>query len=285
MFSHQFELSVLRRYPFDTVKVRLQTLGASAPAASATGLSFSGPMDCIVKTWKNDGFMGFYRGLSSPVVGAAFEAAVLFSSFGQMTYLMTGSKLPENMTMQQVLTAGAVSGFAVAHVLAPVELVKCKIQVQTKGRSGAIYSGPLHCAYSIMKSQGPLALFHGYQATVFREIPGNIAWFGAYETAIRSMTPVGQKRESLPSYYPAIAGALGGMGYWLSMFPIDTVKSRIQSGVGTTGGSFFSVFAKILASEGLRGLYAGMGITLARALPSNALIFTVYEEASRFMNK
>ncbi len=279
-------LTIARRYPFDTVKVRLQTLGTSVSAASASGPSFSGPVDCIVKTWKNDGFMGFYRGLSSPVVGAAFEAAVLFSSFGQMTYFMTGSKLPENMTMPQVFAAGAVSGFAVAHVLAPVELVKCKIQVQTKGiAAAAVYSGPLHCAYSIVKSQGPLALFHGYQSTVFREIPGNIAWFGAYEAVIRALTPAGQKRESLPSYYPAIAGALGGMGYWLSMFPIDTVKSRIQSGVGTTGGSFHTVFGKLLASEGIRGLYAGMGITLARALPSNALIFTVYEELSRFLNK
>jgi hypothetical protein len=69
------------------------------------------------------------------------------------------------------------------------------------------------------------------------------------------------------------------------MFPIDTVKSRIQSGVGATGTSFSSVFSKILASEGLRGLYAGMGITLARALPSNALIFTVYEQSSRFLSK
>ena len=229
--------------------------------------------------------MGFYRGLSSPVIGAAFEAAVLFSSFGQMTYLLTGTKLSENMSMPQVLLSGAASGFAVAHVLTPVELVKCKIQVQTKGYSGPVYRGPLHCAYSIVKSEGLMALYHGYQATVFREIPGNIAWFGAYEFVIRALTPPGQKRESLPSYYPAIAGALGGMGYWLSMFPIDTVKSRIQSGVGAAGGSFSGVFMKILTSEGLRGLYAGMGVTLARALPSNALIFTVYEQVSRFLSK
>jgi hypothetical protein len=229
--------------------------------------------------------MGFYRGLSSPVVGAAFEAAVLFSSFGQMTYLITGAKLPENMSMPQVLVSGAASGFAVAHVLAPIELVKCKIQVQTKGHTASAYSGPLQCAYSILKSQGPLALFHGYQSTVLREIPGNIAWFGAYETVIRALTPVGQKRESLPSYYPAVAGALGGMGYWLSMFPIDTVKSRIQAGIGTTQISFSVIFMKILKTEGLRGLYAGMGITLLRAMPSNALIFTVYEQVSRLLSK
>ena len=93
------------RYPFDTVKVRLQTLSASS--ASAAEIGFAGPMDCIIKTWKNDGFMGFYRGLSSPVIGAAFEAAVLFSSFGQMTYLMTGTKLPENLSMPQVFLSGA----------------------------------------------------------------------------------------------------------------------------------------------------------------------------------
>ncbi len=266
------------------MKVRLQTLGASA-SSSAGSVAFEGPLDCIAKTWKNDGFMGFYRGLSSPVIGAAFEAAVLFSSFGQMTFVLTGTKLPENMSLPQVFFSGAASGFAVAHVLTPVELIKCKMQIQTKGWTGAVYRGPLHCAVSIVKSQGPLALFHGYQSTVFREIPGNIAWFGAYETVIRALTPAGQKRDSLPPYYPAIAGALGGIGYWCSMFPIDTVKSRIQSGVASSGGSFSSVFLKILSTEGLRGLYAGMGITLARALPSNALIFTVYEQVSQFLNK
>ena len=36
-------------------------------------------LNCSAKTYSQDGFMGFYRGVSAPVVGAAFEAAAVFS--------------------------------------------------------------------------------------------------------------------------------------------------------------------------------------------------------------
>lgn len=39
-------------FPFDTVKVRLQT---------STNDTFNGTFDCIVKTYKNEGFLGFYK--------------------------------------------------------------------------------------------------------------------------------------------------------------------------------------------------------------------------------
>lgn len=68
-----------------------------------------------------------------------------------------------------------------------------------------------------------------------REIPGNMAWFGSYETFCRLLTKEGQKRSDLSPVMTAAAGALGGVGYWGSMFPIDTVKSKMQSGMEGSG--------------------------------------------------
>jgi ornithine carrier protein len=61
-------------YPFDTVKVRLQSQPDHLP------LRYTGPLDCFKQSLKQDGFIGIYRGISAPLVGAAVENACLFFS-------------------------------------------------------------------------------------------------------------------------------------------------------------------------------------------------------------
>lgn len=61
-------------YPFDTVKVRLQSQPNHLP------LQYTGPLDCFKKSVKQDGFIGIYRGVSAPLVGAAVETSCLFFS-------------------------------------------------------------------------------------------------------------------------------------------------------------------------------------------------------------
>jgi ornithine carrier protein len=61
-------------YPFDTVKVRLQSQPDSLP------LRYTGPLDCFKKSLQRDGFIGIYRGISAPLVGAAVETSTLFFS-------------------------------------------------------------------------------------------------------------------------------------------------------------------------------------------------------------
>lgn len=61
-------------YPFDTVKVRLQSQPDGQP------LRYTGPLDCFKKSLQRDGFIGIYRGISAPLVGAAVETSSLFFS-------------------------------------------------------------------------------------------------------------------------------------------------------------------------------------------------------------
>lgn len=61
-------------YPFDTIKVRLQSQPNHLP------LRYNGPWDCFRKSLKQDGFIGIYRGISAPLVGAAVESSCLFFS-------------------------------------------------------------------------------------------------------------------------------------------------------------------------------------------------------------
>jgi ornithine carrier protein len=75
-----------------------------------------------------------HQGLASPVFGSAFENAVLFTAFGQTNRLLWGKDSPAPMPM--VLVSGMIGGVAVATVLTPVELVKCRMQVTRECKAG-----------------------------------------------------------------------------------------------------------------------------------------------------
>ncbi|KAL8707641.1 MAG: hypothetical protein Q9220_007379 [cf. Caloplaca sp. 1 TL-2023] len=63
-----------------------------------------------------------------------------------------------------------------------------------------------------------------------------------------------------------LAGAVAGTTVDLSLYPIDTLKTRLQSSPG------------FYASGGFRGVYAGVGSAIVGSAPGAALFFVTYEE-------
>jgi hypothetical protein len=140
--------------------------------------------------------------------------------------LPPGAELP----MPYVLLAGAGTGLAVSFVLTPIELVKCRMQVQgMQPLNMQRYSSTMDCLTRSIREEGMRVLYRGHLATMLRETPGTACWFGAYESFVRVMTPAGGKREDLSSLAIICAGGLGGMAYWAVMYPCDTVKSVQQT--------------------------------------------------------
>ncbi|XP_030926239.1 uncharacterized protein LOC126692462 [Quercus robur] len=79
-----------------------------------------------------------------------------------------------------------------------------------------------------------------------------------------------------------IAGSIAGMVEHMAMFPVDTLKTRMQA-IGA-GGSFpvqhigvRQALGSILKLEGLAGLYRGIGAMGLGAGPAHAVYFSVYE--------
>jgi len=136
---------------------------------------------------------------------------------------------------------------------------------------------------AIYRHQGLLGFWHGQMGTLIRETGGSSAWFGSYEgmKVFFRKYGTGKAEESLPFGEQMIAGAIAGMSYNFIFYPADTIKSRMQTEdvKGMTGGgrTFGAVGSALWKQHGLRGLYRGCGITVARAAPSSAFIFTIYE--------
>ena len=103
----------------------------------------------------------------------------------------------------------------------------------------------------------------------------------------RRLTPVdpvtGKPSGNLSLTAITCAGAAAGVAMWIPVFPVDTVKSRLQTmeGKPTVGG----VISGLYSRGGIKAFFPGFGPALARAVPANAATFLGVELAHQFMNK
>ena len=123
------------------------------------------------------------------------------------------------------------------------ELVKCKIQVQNATKSGAattgihgeeLFRGPVDVVVKTLRKEGIQGLYRGHTACLLRELPGNFAWFGVYESCLRFVQErFGYKdRADVPLHLKALSGSVGGVFYWAVPYPLDTVKVRSLLSLG-----------------------------------------------------
>jgi ornithine carrier protein len=276
-------------YPFDTVKVRLQSQPDHLP------LRYTGPLDCFRQSLAQDGVRSLYRGVSAPLVGAAAENASLFFAYRLAQDLLKATVLPvqpgDKLPLTALVSAGAMSGAVTSLVLTPIELVKCRMQVPVQSpldptlgsRAGLATKslGPLAVISDVFRREGVAGFWRGQLGTLLRETGGGAAWFGSYEclTAFFKSRVRDTDPEGIPVWQQMLAGAVAGMSYNFIFFPADTIKSKMQTGELTNVKPTFSYVAKELyKAHGVKGLYRGCGITVARSAPSSALIFTIYEK-------
>ncbi|CAG8745155.1 7062_t:CDS:2, partial [Racocetra persica] len=298
----------LVEYPFDTVKTRLQ-------AQPLDYKIFKGPLDCFKQTISHEGLWGLYRGMSSPMVGAMLENAMLFLAYNQIQMMIKEYTTPAykrhllydknsveevSLDLGQLCLAGALSGALASFVLTPVELIKCKLQVQEtftynkSTTSNPIYTGPLSVIKHTFKQHGIRGFYCGHSGTFIRETSGGAIWFGTYEFISKMFMhqkaktmKIDQnliKKSDINPIQLMIAGACAGMAYNLFVFPADSIKSQMQTeeemmqatGKTVTKRGFIRVARDLYKADGIPGFYRGCGITVARAAPSSAIIFMTY---------
>ncbi|XP_035674964.1 mitoferrin-2-like [Branchiostoma floridae] len=80
------------------------------------------------------------------------------------------------------------------------------------------------------------------------------------------------------------AGALAGMAEHCIMYPVDSVKTRMQSIIPEPGARYRSIahaFKTIIRQEGLLRPVRGVSVVAAGAGPAHALYFSCYEQMKR----
>lgn len=344
-------VSKVFEHPFDLTKVRLQAQVLDATAR------FSGPIDCLRKTWTNEGFTGLYRGLPAPIVGAMVENASLFLGYSELQNLIrrtTARPIDEPLPLHLIALAAAGAGGMTSFLLTPIELVKCKMQVQMLLPPSVTPTkppGPISVLMTAVRTTGLTGLWRGHTGTFIRETGGTAAWFSTKEFVAGVLVRRrlgedygtvhggqageggavsdngnggggghGGSSHKLELWESGLSGACAGAAFNLAFFPADSVKSMMQTEDELRGArssppssfpsssspnhsnvsplskpyssspapssatinalpksTFLSTARAMYAAQGIRGLYAGCGITVARSIPSSAIIFLIYD--------
>ena len=222
--------------------------------------------------------------------------------------------------------SGCVGGLTQTIVAVPTELVKCRLQVQqslrpttaaasstslassTSSLSAAAVastssSGPIHSSASvsqpttalsmfrhIYRYEGIRGLFRGFSVTALRDTPSYGVYFLAYEYTKDKLVAASHLQSPL---LPMLAaGGIAGCLSWLSCYPVDVIKSVIQTesaagvGAGASGGlGMWSVTKRLYAEGGISRFFRGVSPCLLRSVPVNAVTFVVYEHSHLLLQK
>lgn len=278
--------SVLVGQPLDTVKVKLQTFPSL----------YKNAFDCTYKTFKTDGlFRGLYAGTIPSLAAQISENAILFMAYGQCqkaVMLALGKNNVNDLNTLSNATAGGMAAFFSSLTLCPTELIKCKQQAmqevmavnKAKGITGnSIESGTWSLIKNIMREEGILGFFRGLVPTFVREIPGYFCFFGAYELTRTLLCKEDQNKDEIGPLKTIVSGAIGGMVFWIALFPADVIKSRAQ--VQKEKMSFMGTLINITRNEGLKALYKGLGPTLVRTAPATGALFLAVENTKKFLDQ
>ena len=277
--------SVIVGHPFDTIKVRMQT-ATKAESFLSTATSYGG-------------VNSLFRGMGAPLSAACVINALIFSSYGWSSRLYDDYIEPPTTTSSQhdssikAFTCGAFAGFVQAVVICPMEHVKCRLQIQhAAGSPDSIYKGPIHATRSIISGHGLTGLFRGWYSTMWREVPAFGAYFAFYDYFRDKLNTQLAKRfgvEDADDYVghhsyqwiaSALAGGTTGALTWAMIYPMDVIKTRIQTMPMDTPVNerrILTVARDIIQKHGWRRLFRGINVTCFRAFPVNGIIFPVYE--------
>ena len=164
-----------------------------------------------------------------------------------------------------------------------------------KGSADNVFKGPLQAVTTILKEHGFTRIYQGWWCTFCREIPAFGLYFASYDYIkdkvntyfSRAAAKEGKvtidnlgMQHSHTWMASAVAGGSAGCLTWALVYPVDMIKTRIQTAPLTKPRSelqMLTVGRQIVEKHGWRYLFRGFGVTLIRAFPTNATLFPVYE--------
>ncbi|PON34981.1 Mitochondrial carrier protein [Parasponia andersonii] len=168
--------------------------------------------------------------------------------------------------------AGVVSGY-------PLDTLR--IRQQQHLNSGSAFS----ILRNVVSTEGPGALYRGMAAPLASVTFQNAMVFQIYAVLSRAFDSSVSAKDP-PSYKGVVLGGVGtGALQSLMLGPVELVKIRLQLQSISKAKTHqlqphkgpISVVKSIMKTEGLRGMYRGLTITVLRDAPAHGVYFGTYE--------
>ncbi len=232
--------SIASGYPFDTMKIRLQT------GHCTTFYS------CMVKTIQNEGIAGFYRGVSMPLLVTVPKRAVQF-------YLLEDLRKTHNN-----FVAAGIAGLACSVFNTPMNKVKISMQ-----NSHGAYKNSWGFIRSLYMEQGIHGFYRGFRVQCLRTVSFATVNLGTYTTL----------REYMPHTKSAhfATGAIASVSAYTILFPIDYAKTTVMASRNNVPVPIIQCVITKAQTDGVLSLWRGITPVLLRVAPVGGTSMVAYE--------
>lgn len=182
--------------------------------------------------------------------------------------------ISKHVHASRYLIAGAVAGTASRTATAPLDRLKVLMQVQTTRAS------IVPAIKNIWREGGFLGFFRGNGLNVLKVAPESAIKFYAYEMLKNAVGDFkGERKEDIGTSGRLVAGGLAGAVAQTAIYPMDLVKTRLQTFVCEGGKvpSLGKLSKDIWVQEGPRAFYRGLVPSLLGIVPYAGIDLAAYE--------
>ncbi|XP_029906588.1 solute carrier family 25 member 34 [Myripristis murdjan] len=259
--------------PLEVVKTRLQLQG-ELRARGSYQRHYRGVLQALWVVGRTDGLRGLQKGLTAGLIYQGLMNGVRLGSYSYCEALGFTS-----VTGGSILS-GAVSGALGAFIASPAYLVKTHLQAQSV-ETIAVGHQHNHLGLSdafatIYRREGLIGLWRGVNGAVPRVMVGSAAQLATFSSA---KDWVSHTQWFSPNSWliALIAAMISGVSVTITMTPFDVISTRLYNQPvdeyrrGRLYHGFSDCFLKVCQSEGLLGLYKGMGPAFVRLAPHTML--------------
>lgn len=281
--------------PLERLKILLQV-------QNPHNIKYNGTIQGLKYIWRTEGFRGLFKGNGTNCARIVPNSAVKFFSYEQASqgilwfYRQQTRNDEAQLTPVLRLGAGACAGIIAMSATYPMDMVRGRLTVQTEN-SPRQYRGIFHALSTVLREEGPRALYRGWLPSVIGVVPYVGLNFAVYESLkdwLLTSNPLGLADNSELSVTTRLAcGAAAGTVGQTVAYPLDVIRRRMQmvgwknAGSVVTGDGkskapleytgMVDAFRKTVRHEGFGALYKGLVPNSVKVVPSIAIAFVTYE--------
>ena len=240
---------------------------------------FNGTLDAFVKISRVEGVRSLWSGLS-PTLALTLPTTVLYLTFYKHMKDLLSRRLTDQHTTAVSLTSGALSRVISCAAVAPLELVRTKMQSQKMA-----FFEVRKAVSKTVGTEGVFSLWKGFTATVMRDVPFSALYWPVYEYL---------RPEEFEFNRTFVAGAISGTIASTVTLPFDAIKTRRQLELGESivrnsnsskMPSNYCVAKEIYEANGIRGFWTGLTPRIIKVAPACAIMISSYEFFKQFFTK
>jgi solute carrier family 25 protein 38 len=183
--------------------------------------------------------------------------------------------------------AGSSAGLVSSLALQPFEVVKTRMQAHRLNMGPT--KGMFATAGCVVRDEGVRGLWAGVTASCVRTAAGAGLYFLLLERVSRELNqrfPKAEGDKANAAFAGARTFAVASRALAATaLCPITVVKTRMEyaSMSGVTYSGVFNALWQVASKEGARGMFSGLGSTLARDAPFSGLNLLMYTKARAAM--